>query len=137
MKKRAVSALVLIIAGVIFMAGMTGCDNGTNGTTDTITKFEGTWKTQDDADDYWIYTFTGKNITGKHDGDDDAEKFEWTGTFTFTETHITFNPASSNPSTPLSSWTQKYEILAEPARLKLVKPEGSGDIIGGEFLKQP
>jgi hypothetical protein len=31
MKKRIFSALVLIMAGVIVMAEMTGCDNGTNG----------------------------------------------------------------------------------------------------------
>jgi hypothetical protein len=122
---------LLLVFGLITM----GCDNGTSPGGDMSTKFEGTWKTEDDPRNYWVYHFEGKTITGQHRGED-AEQFDWEGTFDFNETEITFAPTSSNPSIPLSGWTQPYQILENPTRLKLTNPEKK-DMIEGEFKKQP
>jgi hypothetical protein len=134
MRNKLILNLLLIAAGGMGMVGTAGCDNGTGtASSGPATKFEGVWKT-DNESDYWEYRFSGNTVNAKHGGSS-AEQFAWSGTFSFTDVTITFNPVSSVPAMELNSWTQPYQFLESPARLKLVN-EGLQDVIGGEFIKQ-
>jgi hypothetical protein len=101
------------------MASITGCDNGTTNTEGEPTKFEGTWKNPYAPIDFF-YTFTGNSF---HFTNDDKVS---SGTFTFTETEITFTPSNGKP------WTQGYTL--SETELNLVFAADSYGF--GSFIKQ-
>jgi hypothetical protein len=118
--------LLLIMAGGMIMM-TTGCSNSTGGD-ETPTKFEGEWKLESDGS-YRIYSFSGNRITSRDSRD---ESYTWSGTFTFTDTTITFTPTSHED---VPQWTQGYQFLENPTRLKLLPADGE-DFPSGELIKQ-
>jgi hypothetical protein len=90
----------LFLAGVLGFAlvlglVLSGCDNGNGNGGSNATKFEGVWRNPNGS--HQTYTFTENTVTRTADDD-----ITWSATFDFTDTAITFTPASGN------SWTQNY-----------------------------
>jgi hypothetical protein len=113
MKKVIFGLIVLLLFGFILV----GCSNGT---TDTPTKFEGTWELSTDEGTI-SYIFSGSNYTGTRSWDSEDS---FSGTFTFTETTITFYFGDD-------SWTQDYTLSGDTLVL-----EANGDRFNGTFTKK-
>jgi hypothetical protein len=114
MKSKMVFILIVLL---VFGFVLVGCDNGT---TDTTTKFEGTWELTVDEGTI-SYIFSGSNYTGTRSWD--SEDY-FSGTFTFTETTITFYFGDD-------SWTQNYTLSDNTLIL-----EPTGDRFNGTFTKK-
>jgi hypothetical protein len=108
-----------LVLMVLIVIGFMGCDNDTTSGVGEPTKFEGTWKNP--AGSQNTYTFTGNNWSRTNNSDQNAN-----GTFTFTDTTITFVPTSGN------SWSQGYTLSATQLSLDNV-----GGVPYGDFSKQP
>jgi hypothetical protein len=111
--KGMIAIVITLVLGLI----VTGCSH--DGTEDQITKFEGTWVNEGNA---WrlVYTFTGNTVKYS-----DHMNAEWSGTFTFTDTEITFRVSSN-------TWTQGYTL--EGTTLEITNTGGSNP--HGTFIKQ-
>jgi hypothetical protein len=100
MKNRMLAVGVLLMV-VALAAGLMGCEHDP---VSNATKFEGTWRNQGSNDagtDSWdlVYTFTDNAFTYDNNRGDTVS-----GTFTFTDTTITFSPEGDE------SWTQNYTL---------------------------
>jgi uncharacterized lipoprotein NlpE involved in copper resistance len=113
MKSKMVFVLIVLL---VFGLVLVGCDNGT---TDT-TKFEGTWENITDEGTI-SYIFSGSNYTGAKSWDSEDS---FSGTFTFTETTITFSFGDD-------SWTQNYTLFGDTLTL-----DATGDRFNGTFTKK-
>jgi hypothetical protein len=107
----------VLVLMVLFVIGFMGCDNGTGS---QITKFEGTWKHITTQVDF-RYIFTNNNFTAIENGNTRR-----VGTFTFTDTTITFTTSQQG------TWTQSYTLSGDEWTLA---NDGSHD--QGKFIKQP
>ena len=106
---------LVLIFGLILI----GCPtDGGSGGESQVTKFEGTWV---NSGSYWnlIYKFTGNKVEYS-----DHTDSKWSGTFTFTDTEITF-------TTSVNSWTQGYTIEGNNLEIS-----NTGNYPYGTFIKQ-
>jgi hypothetical protein len=125
-----------ILAVALVFGFVAGCDNGNNsGGGNAVTKFEGKWQ-QQSGDVTHVYTFIGNTMTYT------GGTIKRNGTFTFTDTAISFIPAKVNTWT---GWTQGYtleggtltltddkEAVIQTGRFKNSK---SPHVIGENFLR--
>jgi hypothetical protein len=100
---------------------LAGC--ASTGGTSSTTQFEGTWR-QQNGDQYNTYTFTSNKMLYK------GGTISRPGTFTFTDTAITFIPAQANT---WEGWTQGYTLTADTLTLA---DDGSTRHPNGRFDKQ-
>jgi hypothetical protein len=139
MKNKLVSwKILLIVIGGMIMASTAGCENGTNGTTNSEepSKFEGKWKLTDE--EYLaiggnvVYTFSGSTWQFISTFNDSSFNRTLAGTFTATDTAIHFTATTGGTG----SWTQEYTLLDDQFTLT-----GGGDdnltLLSGTFKKQP
>jgi hypothetical protein len=98
--RKAVFGLIgaMLVIGFVF----SGCDNGT---TESTTKFEGTWKHQMNELNA-VYVFSGNNWRFSSAGQMNVSPGPFSGTFTFDDTSITFTATSGGSGT----WTQPYTL---------------------------
>jgi hypothetical protein len=108
-------SLLLTIVGGLIMMSLSGCSTSA----DDTTKFEGKWSNS--YSNNATYIFTGYDVAFFPDGISQ----EWTGTFTFTDTTITFRPSNS------AAWTQGYTLSASTLTLAQVE-----SVNYGPFTKQ-
>jgi hypothetical protein len=95
MKNKLIGKGILVIM-LVFGLISVGCPTDDSGGT-KMTKFEGTWRNPNG--DHPAYTFAGDTyVASNYDG------YSAEGTFTFTDTTITFIPAEGE------SWTQNYTL---------------------------
>jgi hypothetical protein len=90
-----------ILAVALVFGFVAGCDNGNNsGGGNAVTEFEGKWQQQSGTVTH-VYTFTSNTMTYT------GGTIKRNGTFTFTDTAISFIPATANTWT---GWTQGYTL---------------------------
>ena len=108
----------VLVLGLAFV----GCKNEP----DNTTKFEGRWVNLDATAYYgftdFSYTFTGNDFTFRSAG---SENSTMSGTFTFTDTTISFNAGTDG------SWTQGYALNGNVLQLA-----NDGRHNFGSFTKQ-
>jgi len=117
------------IAGIIALLAVIGfsmlaCDNGTTGS-----PLQGTWKNEfDDSDGHNVltYKFTGSNFSCTYTWP--GVNGTYSGTFSFTDTTITFNMTAPSSDT----WTQNYTITGKTLYLQR---DAQGHF-NGSYIKQ-
>jgi hypothetical protein len=103
---------LVLIFGLIIIGCPTGGDEE-----DMTTKFEGTWRNP--GGNHPAYVFIGDNFELSNS----TEQSVLSGTFTFTDTTITFIPFSGE------SWTQDYTLEGEQLSLTNDSVHNYGDFI--------
>jgi hypothetical protein len=125
MKKGLLGLIGVFLVSGFFMA----CDTGTGGGGETNpTKqedFEGTWKNQFTPSAVLI--FTSNNWSYQYNASSGISS----GTFTFTDTAITFTQTTGN----IRSWVQGYTLTGNKLELAQM-PSGAGGSFSGPFTKQ-
>jgi hypothetical protein len=110
---RRIAGIIALMAIIGFsMAACGGGDDNGSKTKDdgsgSKTKFEGRWLNEVAINEYgfndFSFTFTGNNFTFKSAG---RENNTYKGTFTFTDTAITFTPTTGET---WSGFSQKYTL---------------------------
>ena len=110
--------VVILTFGFLFVS----CDNGTTEEPAPVTtKFEGTWEMREG----FGFIFSGSNVTQY--GIENGQNWTNPGTFTFTDTTITFN-------TEWNTWTMGYTLTA--TYLELTRLAGDTDNWAGRFTKK-
>jgi len=107
----------LLALGLIFAS----CDNGT---TSGGTKFEGSW-VNTTGDLTTTIAFTNNSVLYKNN-----KGISRPGTFTFTNTEITFIPKEANTWT---GWTQGYTL---DGKVLTLQNDGNSSHASGQFTKQ-
>jgi hypothetical protein len=120
MKKKLIFAGMLALAPVF---GLIVCGCPTDGGGNLPVTFEGTWINSGEFEDYkWelIYKFTGNQF-------EYSDNFggSRSGTFTFTDTEITFTPNYGDP------WKQSYSLSEDTLTIA-----SDDQYPFGDFLKQ-
>jgi len=127
-KTRIVSVLGIIALTAIIGFSMTACNDDDDG--GDTTKFEGRWLNEYAVSDFgftdFSYTFTGGKYSFNAAGNSNAaSNFTNNGTFTFTDTKISFKSSER-------TWEQEYTLSGNV--LTLTQTSGSNG--HGPFTKQ-
>ncbi|GHV54817.1 hypothetical protein AGMMS49579_16150 [Spirochaetia bacterium] len=126
-------AVLLLAFGLVFTACDTGGGSGGSGGTsgDNSTKFEGTWTASwgNATNGTSTYVFSGSTYTDtKTAGTGDTNSWTRSGTFTYTDTQITFTRTSPSAGEMVKSYTLVGDSL------NLVSISGGGN--QGTYTKQ-
>jgi hypothetical protein len=123
--------IVVLVFGIMLSGCKTGEDDADK-TNETKNPFEGAWRmtSPDGGATYDIeYTFTGNEFVCQVYNEDDS----FAGTFSYTDTEITFTRIRSDGSVH-STWIQEY--FTNGAILRLYADRDVNPHISGEFTKQ-
>jgi hypothetical protein len=119
----------LLVLSLVFI----GCLTTGAANSGTATKFEGKWVNPDAINDFgysdFSFTFTGNKMLFKSSGNGNDAPMSRSGTFTFTNTEITFIPERENT---WKGYKQKYTLQDD---VLMLERAGNGNPFG-PFEKQ-
>jgi hypothetical protein len=113
--KNTIKIIGIIALLAVIGFSMVACDNGM-----TKSPLEGTW-----ASGGWSYKFTGSDFSFTN------PNVSYAGTFSYTDTTITFNRTDPKEWGP-ETWTQNYTITGKTLLLEM----DAGRHFNGTFVKQ-
>jgi hypothetical protein len=121
MKSRQI--LVGILGLSLALGGLAGCKTEGEEAVEAVGKFEGSWRSANATGTFDVeYEFKGNEFTCYVHHND----LSFSGTFSYTETEITFIRSTTN------TWTQKYTIADNVLVLEI----DEGSHFNGRFTKQ-